>query len=77
MGLGVDMEGIKHVLGLWIAKEEGAAFWAHVCAELSNRGVKDVFIVCCDGLKRPSCRCGSHLAWIYGANLYCAPDSRC
>lgn len=51
MAIGVDMEGIKHILGLWIAKEEGAAFWAHVCAELSNRGVKDVFIVCCDGLK--------------------------
>lgn len=34
-----------------LSKEEGASFWAHVCANLSNRGVKDVFIVCCDGLK--------------------------
>lgn len=47
----VDIEGIKHILGLWIAKEEGASFWAQVCSNLSNRGVKDVFIVCCDGLK--------------------------
>ncbi|ERS51423.1 hypothetical protein HMPREF1281_01723, partial [Corynebacterium sp. KPL1855] len=50
MAIGVDLDGIKHILGLWIAKEEGASFWAHVCANLSNRGVKDVFIVCCDGL---------------------------
>ena len=51
MAIGVDIEGIKHILGLWIAKEEGASFWAQVCSNLSNRGVKDVFIVCCDGLK--------------------------
>lgn len=51
MAIGVDLDGIKHILGLWIAKEEGASFWAHVCANLANRGVKDVFIVCCDGLK--------------------------
>ncbi len=51
MAIGVDMDGIKHILGLWIAKEEGASFWAQVCSNLANRGVKDVFIVCCDGLK--------------------------
>ena len=51
MAIGVDLDGIKHILGLWIAKEEGASFWAQVCANLSNRGIKDVFIVCCDGLK--------------------------
>src|SRR5699024_855997 len=51
MAIGVDVDGIKHILGLWIAKEEGASFWAQVCSNLSNRGVKDVFSVCCDGLK--------------------------
>ncbi|MGJ9645405.1 IS256 family transposase, partial [Actinotignum sp. GS-2025b] len=51
MAIGVNMDGVKHVLGLWIAREEGASFWASVCAQLANRGVKDVFIVCCDGLK--------------------------
>ena len=51
MAVGVDMDGIKHILGLWIADNEGAAFWASVCADLANRGVEDVFIVCCDGLK--------------------------
>ncbi|AHI22253.1 transposase-like protein [Corynebacterium vitaeruminis DSM 20294] len=50
MAIGVDLEGIKHILGLWIAKEEGASLWAQVCSNLANRGVKDVFIVCCDGL---------------------------
>lgn len=50
IAVGVDMEGVKHVLGIWVQDEEGASFWAHVCAELANRGVKDVLIVCCDGL---------------------------
>ena len=50
LAVGVDMEGIKHVLGIWVQADEGAAFWAHVCAELANRGVRDILIVCCDGL---------------------------
>ena len=50
LAVGVDMEGIKHVLGIWVQADEGAAFWAHVCAELANRGLRDVLIVCCDGL---------------------------
>jgi len=51
IAIGVDMDGIKHVLGIWMESNEGASFWARVCAELANRGVKDVLIVCCDGLK--------------------------
>ena len=50
IAVGVDMDGIKHVLGLWVQAAEGAKFWAGVCAELANRGLKDVLIVCCDGL---------------------------
>ncbi|MGV0433338.1 IS256 family transposase, partial [Corynebacterium sp. 20_84] len=46
MAVGIDIDGIKHILGLWIADNEGAAFWASVCADLANRGVQDVFIVC-------------------------------
>lgn len=45
IAVGVDMDGIKHVLGIWIQAKEGAAFWAGVCADLANRGVKDVLIV--------------------------------
>lgn len=50
LAMGVDMEGIKHVLGIWVQNTEGASFWATVCSNLANRGVKDVLIVCCDGL---------------------------
>ncbi len=50
IAVGVDTDGIKHVLGIWIQASEGAKFWASVCSQLANRGVKDVLIVCCDGL---------------------------
>jgi transposase-like protein len=50
IAVGVDCDGIKHVLGIWVQASEGAKFWASVCAELANRGVRDVLIVCCDGL---------------------------
>jgi len=50
IAVGVDLYGIKHVLGIWVQATEGAKFWAGVCAELANRGVRDVLIVCCDGL---------------------------
>src|SRR5438874_7591766 len=49
--LGVNVEGQKEVLGLWAAENEGAKFWLHVLTELQNRGVKDIFIACVDGLK--------------------------
>lgn len=48
--IGVDLDGLKHVLGIWIQTNEGASFWAGVMAELANRGVIDVLIACCDGL---------------------------
>src|SRR5579863_900909 len=47
---GADLDGIKHVPGIWVQAAEGARFWAGVCAELRNRGIRDVLIVCCDGL---------------------------
>src|SRR5208283_2550977 len=49
--LGVNLEGQKEVLGLWVAQHEGAKFWLQVLTELQNRGVKDIFIACVDGLK--------------------------
>ena len=51
LAVGVDADGYKHVLGLWLGGDEGSGFWAGVLAELRNRGVKDVLFVCCDGLK--------------------------
>lgn len=50
IAVGVDTDGIKHVLGIWVQSAEGATFWAGVCAELANRGVSDILIACCDGL---------------------------
>jgi putative transposase len=49
--LGVNLEGQKEVLGLWVAHSEGAKFWLQVLTELKNRGVQDIFIACVDGLK--------------------------
>jgi putative transposase len=51
VAIGVNMEGGKEVLGLWTSANEGAKFWLQVLTELSNRGVKDIFIACVDGLK--------------------------
>ena len=48
---GVNLSGIKEVLGLWVAQTEGAKFWLQVVTELKNRGVPDIFIACVDGLK--------------------------
>jgi len=50
IAVGVDMDGVKTVLGMWIQATEGAKFWASVCSQLANRGLRDVLIVCCDGL---------------------------
>ena len=52
LAVGVDIEGRKHVLGVWLGDGgEGAKFWLFVLTELRNRGIKDVIFVCCDGLK--------------------------
>jgi putative transposase len=51
LALGITMAGQKEVLGMWTANTEGAKFWLHVLTELKNRGVRDIFIGCVDGLK--------------------------
>jgi putative transposase len=51
LAVGVNLDGLKEVLGLWTAETEGAKFWLQVVTELKNRGVKDIFIACVDGLK--------------------------
>jgi putative transposase len=50
IAVGIDCEGVKHVLGVWVAAAEGAKAWAQAFAQLRNRGVEDLIIVCCDGL---------------------------
>jgi hypothetical protein len=49
--LGITLEGRKDVQGLWTSATEGAKFWMNVLTELRNRGVKDIYLVCLDGLK--------------------------
>lgn len=51
LAIGITWDGAKEVLGMWIAETEGAKFWLQVVTELKNRGVKDIFIACVDGLK--------------------------
>ena len=50
LALGVNLSGTKELLGMWITQNESAKFWLHVLSELQNRGLKDIFIACCDGL---------------------------
>ena len=51
LALGVNMEGQKELLGMWMSETEGAKFWLSVLTELQNRGVNDILIACVDGLK--------------------------
>lgn len=53
VAMGVNMDGERDVLGMWIGPTggEGAKYWTGILTELRNRGVRDTFIVCCDGLK--------------------------
>jgi putative transposase len=51
LAIGVNTSGLKEVLGMWSAESEGAKFWLSVITDIKNRGVKDIFIACVDGLK--------------------------
>lgn len=51
LALGINMEGHKELLGMWLAETEGAKFWLSVLSELKNRGLQDILIACVDGLK--------------------------
>ena len=50
LALGLNVEGQKEILGMWLQRTEGARFWNQVLVELKNRGIKDMLIVCTDGL---------------------------
>lgn len=49
--MGVNTDGFKEVLGIWIGENESAKYWLGTLNELKNRGVKDILIICSDGLK--------------------------
>ena len=50
VAIGITMEGYKDVLGMWVGENESSKFWLSVLNELKNRGVKDILIICVDGL---------------------------
>jgi len=50
LALGIKENGCKELLGMWISQNEGSKFWLSILTEIHNRGVKDIFIACCDGL---------------------------
>lgn len=51
LAIGVNLGGLKEVLGMWASETEGAKFWLAIITELKNRGLKDIYIACVDGLK--------------------------
>ena len=51
LALGLNLDGEKELIGLWVSKSEGAGFWLSVLTQLQNRGLKDIFIVCVDCLE--------------------------
>lgn len=50
VAIGVNLEGRKELLGLWLSEHEGAKFWLSVLTDLKNRGLLDIFVACIDGL---------------------------
>jgi putative transposase len=50
VALGVNLDGKKELLGLWVSENEGSKFWLSVLTDLKNRGLNDIFVVCIDGL---------------------------
>ena len=50
VAIGVNLEGHKELLGLWLAESEGAKFWLSCLTDLKNRGLRDIFVACIDGL---------------------------
>lgn len=51
LALGINIEGQKELLGMWLAENEGAKFWLSMLTELKNHGIQDILIACEDGLK--------------------------
>ena len=48
--MGINMDGMKDILGIWVGENESASFWLGICNDLKNRGVEDILIACKDGL---------------------------
>lgn len=76
LALGVNLSGTKELLGMWMIQNESTKFWLSILTELQNRGVKDIFITCIDGLTGFAdaiCRCVSQDP---GAAMYCSSGEK-
>ncbi|MGQ2799482.1 transposase [Leptospira santarosai] len=51
LGVGINLQGAKEILGIWVERAEGAKFWLQILTDLKNRGAEDILIACIDGLK--------------------------
>ena len=73
VAMGINLEGERDVLGLWVgpAGGEGAKFWMGLLTELRNRGVQDTFIVCCDGLRVSPTPSGPPGPWPRSSSVSC------
>lgn len=78
LALGVNLEGNKEVLGLFVGESEGAKFWLGILTELQSRGVRDILIACVNGLKafqRPSGACSPKPRSSFASSTWC--EIRC
>ena len=71
--IGVDLDGRKDVLGMWVGENEGAKFWATVLNSLKNRGVEDIFIACTDHLTGFDAAIHATFSWTEIQKLYHPP----
>lgn len=75
LALGINTDGQKELLGMWLAENEGAKFWLGVLTELKNRGLQDILIACVDGLKGfPEAinRCTRRRIFSSASSIWCA-----
>jgi hypothetical protein len=73
VAVGVNLEGRKELLGLWLGQSEGAKFYLQIMTELQSRGINDAFIACVDGLKGPAGSDPERLSASDGPDLRRAP----
>ena len=74
--LGLNAEGKKEILGIYLAETEGAKFWQQVLTDLQNRGVEDILIVCIDNLKGFPEAIETIISQSRNTSVYCTPDQK-
>jgi putative transposase len=72
ISVGIDLEGRKDVLGIWIGEHESAKFWLNVLNELKNRGVQDILIICVDkpAIRSLKCKSASYIKFVIRFDMF-------